>query len=189
MNGWFAGRDDLTWKINSLELQPLDVQDGLWVWRVNTEVTVQDRTDELPVVIDMGGSIMTKLNTIEVELKPGSEKTEGVEFEDKLIASMPKTCDVDGYDVGSGTINFFVHTDSPLAALKHFRTYLGTNKVEKNLRVSYREVDGDAYTNMWPFRDPRPFDISYPEGVDPFSAKRTQPDAGIRSAFGICSLP
>lgn len=98
--------------------------------------------------------------------------SEVVEFEGKLIASMPKTCDVDGYDIGrSGTTNFFVYTDSPLAALKHFRNYLGTNKVEKNLRVSYREVDGDAYTNMWPFRDPRPFEIIYPEGVDPFSAK------------------
>ena len=94
-----------------------------------------------------------------------------IAFEAKLIASLPKTCDVDGYDTGSGTTNFFVYTDSPLAAFKNFRTYLGTNKVEKNLRVSYRDVDGDAYTNLWPFRDPRPFDIMYPKGVDPFSAK------------------
>ncbi|MCR9202521.1 MAG: hypothetical protein NXI04_28095 [Planctomycetaceae bacterium] len=94
-----------------------------------------------------------------------------VEFEDKLAASLPKTCDVDGYDTGSGTTNFFVHTDAPLAALKHFRTYLGTNKVEKSLRVSYRSVDGDDYTNIWPFRDPRPFDVHYPAGIDPFSAK------------------
>ena len=41
-----------------------------------------------------------------------------VAFEDELTASMPKTCDVDGYDVGSGTANFFVLTDSPLAAFK-----------------------------------------------------------------------
>jgi hypothetical protein len=94
-----------------------------------------------------------------------------VAFEDKLFASMPKTCEVDGHDVGSGTTNFFVYTNSPLAAFKHFRTYLGTNKVTKDLRVSYRDVDGDTYTNLWPFRDPRPFDISYPKGVDPFSAK------------------
>ncbi len=94
-----------------------------------------------------------------------------VAFEDKLTASMPKTCEVDGYDVGSGTANLFVYTDAPLAALKHFRNHLGTNKVEKTLRVSYRNVDGDAYTNLWPFRDSRPFDITYPEGIDPFSAK------------------
>ncbi len=94
-----------------------------------------------------------------------------ISFENKLIASLPKTCDVDGYDTGSGTTNFFVFTDSPLAAFKHFRNYLGTNKVEKNLRVSYRDTDGDAYINLWPFRDTRPFDITYPPGVDPFSAK------------------
>ena len=94
-----------------------------------------------------------------------------VQFEGKLIASMPRTCVVDGYDFGLGTTNFFVYTDSPLAAFKHFRNYLGTNKVERQLRASYREVDGDAYTNLWPFRDPRPFDITYPQGVDPFSPK------------------
>lgn len=91
-------------------------------------------------------------------------------FEEKLIASMPKTCEVDGHDVGSGTVNFFVFTKSPLAAHGHFRKYLGTNKVQKNLRVSYREVDGEAFVNLWPFRDPRPFDLTYPKGIDPFSA-------------------
>lgn len=106
------------------------------------------------------------------------------EFEEKLIASMPKTCGVDGHDIGSGTINFFVYTDSPLAAHKHFRKYLGTNKVEKNLRVSYREVDGEDFINLWPFRDPRPFDIIYPKGIDPFSAasKRSIPK---RSPAGV----
>ncbi len=100
-----------------------------------------------------------------------------VAFEDQLIASMPRTCAVDGHDIGSGTINFFVYTDAPLAAHKCFRKYLGTNKVERKLRVSYREVDGEAFTNLWPFRDPRPFEVFYPEGVDPFSAasKRSIP--------------
>ncbi len=92
-------------------------------------------------------------------------------FEDKLIGSMPRTCTVDGYDIGSGTVNFFVFTDSPLAAFAQFRKYLGTNPVEKNLRVSYRETNGDQYTNLWPYRDSRPFDITYPKGIDPFSAK------------------
>lgn len=92
-------------------------------------------------------------------------------FAQKLIDSLPNTCEVDGYDTGSGTTNFFVFTNSPLAAFNQFRKYLGTNKVEKSLRVSYRDVDGESYTNLWPFRDNRPFDLHYPEGVDPFSAK------------------
>lgn len=100
-----------------------------------------------------------------------------IAFEDKLIASMPRTCDVDGHDIGSGTVNFFIETDSPLAAHGHFRKYLGTNKVERNVRVSYREMDGEAFTNLWPFRDPRPFAYIYPEGINPFSpaSKRTIP--------------
>ncbi len=96
-------------------------------------------------------------------------------FEDKLSASLPKTCNFDGHDSGSGTTNFFVTTNSPLAAFENFRTYLGTNKVEKNLRVSYREVEGDAFINLWPFRDSRPFDLVYPKGVDPiFGQIQTQ---------------
>ena len=93
-----------------------------------------------------------------------------VAFEEQLIDTMPRTCAVDGHDIGSGTTNFFVYTNAPLAAFERFRKYLGTNKVEKKLRVSYREVEGEAFTNLWPYRDPRPFAITYPEGVDPFSA-------------------
>lgn len=93
------------------------------------------------------------------------------EFEEKLTSSLPKTCEVDGFDTGSGTTNFFVFTQFPLAAFNAFRKYLGTNLVEKNLRASYREEDGEAYTNLWPYRDNRPFDLIYPHGIDPFSPK------------------
>ena len=92
-------------------------------------------------------------------------------FEEKLVDSMPKTCEVDGHDIGSGTVNFFILTGSPLAAFNHFRKYLGTNKVRRNLRVAYRDENDDSFINLWQFRDPRPFDYSYPKGIDPFSAK------------------
>ena len=65
-----------------------------------------------------------------------------VKFEERLRACMPRTCEVDGHDVGSGTTNFFVFTNAPLAAHKSFRKYLGTNAVERKVRVAYREVDG-----------------------------------------------
>lgn len=93
-----------------------------------------------------------------------------VAFEDRLIASMPRSSEVDGHDIGSGTTNFFIYTSAPLAAFKAFRKYLGTNAVERNLRVSYRSVDGDQFTNLWPFRDARPFALLYEKGDDPFSA-------------------
>ncbi|MFO0674261.1 MAG: hypothetical protein U0235_32390 [Polyangiaceae bacterium] len=90
-------------------------------------------------------------------------------FEDRLRAALPRTHEVDGHDVGSGTVNFFVFTKAPVAAHAAFRKRLGTRAIERNLRVSYREVNGESYMNLWPRRDARPFDISYPDGEDPFS--------------------
>ncbi len=43
-----------------------------------------------------------------------------MEFEEKLICSMAKTCEVDGHDVGSGTTNFFVYTDTRLLLIVSF---------------------------------------------------------------------
>lgn len=109
-----------------------------------------------------------------------------IAFEDRLIACMPRTCEVDGHDLGSGTVNFFVHTSAPVAAHRTFRKYLGTRKLESRLRVAFRELDGETFTNLWPRRDPRPFQIVYGEGDDPFArgAKRVIPKrrAPIRAA-------
>lgn len=109
------------------------------------------------------------------------------EFEGRLRASLPRTHDVDGHDVGSGTVNFFVFTNSPVAAHTAFRKHLGTRALERKLRVSYREVDGEAFSNLWPRRDARPFEIAYAAGVDPFSAasKRTIPK---RSKPGVSKV-
>lgn len=84
-----------------------------------------------------------------------------VEFEQKLTCSLPSTHDVDGYDAGMGTVNFFVYSNAPQAVLRNFRKYLGTNKVEKKVRIAFREVDGETFTNLWPKRDDREFDYSY----------------------------
>lgn len=107
-----------------------------------------------------------------------------VAFEDRLIACMPKTCDVDGHDIGSETINFFVYTNSPEAAHRTFRKYLGTRAVERRLRIAYRAVDGKTFTNLWPRRDPRPFRYSYSAKDNPFArgAKRVIPKRTPRGA-------
>ena len=82
-------------------------------------------------------------------------------FEEKLSSSMPRTQSYDGYDSGSGTINFFIYSNTPNAVLANFRKYLGTNKVEKKVRIAYRDVTADTFTNLWPKRDIRVFDYSY----------------------------
>lgn len=82
-------------------------------------------------------------------------------FEEKLSSSMPRTQSYDGFDAGSGTINFFIYSNTPNAVLANFRKYLGTNKVEKKVRIAYRDVTAETFTNLWPKRDVRVFDYSY----------------------------
>ncbi len=110
-----------------------------------------------------------------------------VAFQDRLTACMPRTCEVEDFDTGSGTTSFFVLTKTPLAAHKTFRKYLGTRALERKLRVAYQSLRGDVFTNLWPFRDPRPFRIVYPPGEDPFvpASKRKIPK---RSSPGVSKL-
>lgn len=84
------------------------------------------------------------------------------EFGEKLADSMPRTHFYDGFDAGSGTVNYFILSNAPKAVLANFRKYLGTNKVEKKVRIAYRETDGEDFTILWPRRDVRPFDYIYP---------------------------
>ena len=81
-----------------------------------------------------------------------------IAFEDRLVNSMSRNAQVDGHDIGSGTINFFVYTSYPHAAFRAFRTYMGTNKVERKLRVAYRSVADHTvgeWTELWPKRPKR----------------------------------
>jgi len=90
-----------------------------------------------------------------------------VAFEDLLIRSMPRTEQVTGHDIGSGTINFFVISPFPNAVLRAFRTYMGTNHVERKIRIAFRPYGVDqpiVWTELWPKRPKRgqpPFDFWY----------------------------
>lgn len=105
-----------------------------------------------------------------------------VAFEDRLAASLPRTCEVDGHEVASGATSFFVRTNAPLAAHRAFRKYIGTRAVERHVRVAFRMTDGSTWMNVWPFRDARPFALAYEAGEDPFSAasKRAIPKRSKR---------
>jgi hypothetical protein len=92
-----------------------------------------------------------------------------IAFEDRLIRCMPRTCEVDGHDIGSGTTNFFIRTPAPLSAHRAFCKYLGTRNVMRQLRIAYRPLDGEDFTNIWPRRDPRPFLCLYPPDQNPFA--------------------
>lgn len=82
-------------------------------------------------------------------------------FGERIAECMPRTHEYDGFDHGSGTTNYFLYSNTPNAILTNFRKYLGTNKVEKKVRIAYRSIDHDIWTNLWPKRDIRPLDHSY----------------------------
>jgi hypothetical protein len=91
-------------------------------------------------------------------------------FEGRLTAALPRTCKVDGHDIGSGATNFFVFTRSPFAAHRSFRKHLGTRALERRVRVAFRAEGKNGYwLNLWPFRDARPFALTYDKGFDPFN--------------------
>ncbi len=104
-----------------------------------------------------------------------------VAFEDDLIATLPTSHVVDGHDIGSGTTNFFILTDFPVAAYRAVRRRT-TRAMERRMRIAYRPAREDTFTNLWPRRDPRPFDYEYAPGVDPFSpaSKRKIPKRSPR---------
>lgn len=84
-------------------------------------------------------------------------------FGEKLATSLPHTHEYDGFDAGFGTVNYFVYSNTPTAVLANFRKYLGTNKVEKKVRIAYRDVDSEEFIVVWPKRENRPFDYAYDE--------------------------
>jgi hypothetical protein len=98
-------------------------------------------------------------------------------FEERVMRSLPRTASVDGHDVGSGTINVFVDTDYPKATFDVIYRRVTTRVIQAKLRVAYRAVASDDWVNLWPRRDPRPFDLTYAPGDDPFArgAKRVIP--------------
>lgn len=82
-----------------------------------------------------------------------------VNFEDILIEALGDRHDVDGHDVGSGEVNFFVLTDNPNAAVAEIRDGTGPWLDRPDARAAARLVDGDDYELLWPKGDTKPFKV------------------------------
>jgi hypothetical protein len=82
-------------------------------------------------------------------------------YEDTLIDLLADAHDVDGHDIGSGEINFFVFTDDPAAALATIRGARDSSLLSHpQVRVAARLVDGEDYQPLWPVGDEREFNIA-----------------------------
>jgi hypothetical protein len=84
-----------------------------------------------------------------------------VRYEDSLIEVLADRHDVDGHDIGSGEVNFFVFTDDPAAALVTMRgAGDGSLLSHPQVRAAARLVDGEDYRPLWPVGDEREFNIA-----------------------------
>jgi hypothetical protein len=59
---WYAGHDDISWKLAKIALVPLNSADGKWYWEATLDVTSGKRSRELEMVIHMDGSVITTAN-------------------------------------------------------------------------------------------------------------------------------
>lgn len=57
---------------------------------------------------------------------------------------------VDGHDFGSGEMDIFVHTSSPIDAFRSAEAVLGGVPGWTTVRAACRRLDGDGYTVIWP---------------------------------------
>lgn len=82
-----------------------------------------------------------------------------VRFEDSLCNVLGDRHDVDGHDLGSGEVNFFVLTDDPQAALGEIHEVLRCWFSHPLVRAAARRADGETYELLWPVDDTRAFTI------------------------------
>jgi len=70
------------------------------------------------------------------------------DIEDELSQQLGSEHEVDGHDVGSGEINFFINTNDPIQAFNRIKSK-GNLNLQK-MTAAYRLVDGEQYTIIWP---------------------------------------
>jgi hypothetical protein len=66
------------------------------------------------------------------------------------ITKIIKDDEVDGHDIGSGEINFFILTNNPDTAFNSLRQYLTTKRLWKHLKAAYRDINGKDYIILYP---------------------------------------
>ena len=71
------------------------------------------------------------------------------EVEDDL-SNILKNDQVDGHDIGSGQVNFFILTDNPNEAFKKIKQYLIDKELLIYAKAAYRPMEGKKYCILYP---------------------------------------
>ena len=73
-----------------------------------------------------------------------------IEIEDFLISHLPGESEVDGHDAGSGEINIFIFTPSPVRDFSFIQEALASAGLMAPARAAFREVGRENYNVIWP---------------------------------------
>jgi hypothetical protein len=73
-----------------------------------------------------------------------------IAIEELLDAKLSRPGEVDGHDFGSGEANIFLVTDRPEEVFREVRGILTPSGAFDDVRVAFRDVDGEEYTVLWP---------------------------------------
>ncbi|MBI5304892.1 MAG: hypothetical protein HY868_22350 [Chloroflexi bacterium] len=82
-------------------------------------------------------------------------------LEEELGRGLSGEHEMDGNDIGSGTINYFIHTPNPILAFRQIKSIFALKGLLPHLRVAYRDLEDDDFENLWPENDKRPFKYFY----------------------------
>ena len=83
-----------------------------------------------------------------------------VSFEDSLVDLLSDRHEVDGHDIGSGEVNFFIFSDDPGSALAEIQARHGERFSNPAVRAATRRIDSDDYEVLWPGDDTTAFTIA-----------------------------
>jgi hypothetical protein len=72
-----------------------------------------------------------------------------IEQEDLLIAGLKNLAIVDGHDIGSGEVNFFILTDNVNVTFERVQTLL-KSQTKSAVKAAYRKVTGEKYSILYP---------------------------------------
>lgn len=73
-------------------------------------------------------------------------------FEIEEYLNEELTCaEVDGHDIGSGQMNIFILTDSPIETFKQAKNILKKrNSFLSGIKIAYRDIGRNKFILLWP---------------------------------------
>ncbi len=72
-----------------------------------------------------------------------------VKIEDDFVEII-KDGEVDGHDIGSEEVNFFILTNEPDNVFKSLKQYLIEEELLNCLKAAYRPIDGEKFVILYP---------------------------------------